>query len=145
MACHSCGKTISCELGGQSPKVRRNNLLASRQSNHLPLLVVASRKTKTTFNLCGMLPPQARQNSVQPIAAARENNPPVSWVVGFQKQGKIIFQQEQNFLTCACHCKQKNNQSVQPVMVTSKTKLQWPVRKEKNQPVKSVAAARKNL
>jgi len=81
---------MSCELGGQSPKVGRNNLLASRHSNGLPLLVVASRKNKNHSTCVACCHHKQDKTQYSPLQLLRKNNQPVSWVVGFQKQGNNL-------------------------------------------------------
>jgi len=92
-----------------SPKVGKTRV----GKKHLPvLLAVTSRKNKTTINLCGLLPPQARQNygglwgkkqPVWPVVAARgKKNQPVGWVVGCCKCGRNnLPASRQKIVTCA--------------------------------------------
>jgi len=55
-------KTINLWVGWWISESRGKQSSSERAKNYLPVLVVTSRKNKTTLNLCGLSPPQARQN-----------------------------------------------------------------------------------
>jgi len=85
VAAASKKKQSTCESGGGSPKAGENNLPASGQKIIYQCLWLQAEKNKTTLHLCGLSPPQVRQNhhkqdKTTVACRERKNNQPV-WPV----------------------------------------------------------------